>query len=68
MKSIREVMTHHVISLLERSTLMEAAGELAKHQISGAPVVDDRGRLVGIVSVSDISAHQGTVTSGFPRS
>lgn len=51
---IRDVMTRHVIALRPKDSLREAIAVFAKNRISGAPVVDSRGRLVGIVTEMDI--------------
>lgn len=50
----RDVMTKRVKTLDEEMTLREAAEFLASHKISGAPVVDSEGNLVGLVSEADL--------------
>lgn len=52
-----DVMTRHVVSLSPGMTLEAAAERLVQHGISGAPVVDEGGHLVGILSESDILRH-----------
>ena len=47
-------MTRDVVTLSADMTLEQAAETLTQHKISGAPVVDDRGHLVGILSESDL--------------
>lgn len=49
-----DVMTRDVLTLSPGMTLEQAAERLVQRGVSGAPVVDDRGRLVGILSESDI--------------
>lgn len=49
-----DVMTRDVVTLSPEMTLEVAAERLVQRGISGAPVVDARGRLVGILSESDI--------------
>ncbi len=49
-----DVMTRDVVTLSPDMTLEAAAERLVQRAISGAPVVDERGRLVGILSESDI--------------
>ena len=51
---VEEVMTKKVITLKSSQTVSEAVGQLAEHGISGAPVVDERGRLIGMVTEQDI--------------
>jgi len=47
-------MTRDVVTLSPGMTVEEAAERLVQRGISGAPVVDDRGHLVGVLSESDI--------------
>ncbi len=49
-----DVMTRDVVTLSPEMTVEAAAERLVQRGISGAPVVDDRGRLVGVLSESDI--------------
>jgi CBS domain-containing protein len=51
---VAEVMRKRVITLMPDTTLKDAVDRLAKHNISGAPVVDEDGNLVGIISETDI--------------
>ncbi len=51
---VADVMTRTVVTLSPRMTLEQAAERLVEKGISGAPVVDDRGRLVGVLSESDL--------------
>lgn len=50
----RDVMTSPAITIHQEATLKEAAEKLMEHHISGAPVVDDVGTMVGIISESDL--------------
>jgi CBS domain-containing protein len=50
----RDVMVSPVITMKQSCTVREVAETFLKHRISGAPVVDDQGKLVGIVSESDL--------------
>ncbi len=49
-----DVMTRDVLTLAPDMTLEQAAERLVQRGVSGAPVVDAHGRLVGILSESDI--------------
>jgi CBS domain-containing protein len=51
---VRDIMEKEVITVNQRATIKEIAQVLLKHKISGAPVVDDAGRLVGMVTESDL--------------
>jgi CBS domain-containing protein len=47
-------MTRDVITLGENATVDFAIAQLRENHITGAPVVDDRGRLVGVLSLRDL--------------
>jgi len=51
---IAEVLTAPVFTLTADQTIEEALALLAEHRISGAPVVDADGRLVGLLDDSDL--------------
>ena len=50
----RDVMQSEVLVLNESDSLLEAHQFFVRHDITGAPVVDDYGRLVGVVSIRDL--------------
>ena len=50
MRRARDVMNSDVVVLAEKVTVEEAIRSLLKHHVSGAPIVDGQGHLVGIVS------------------
>lgn len=52
--TVDDVMTKKVICLHPDQTISEAVEELAMHGISGAPVTDDDGSLVGVITEKDI--------------
>jgi predicted transcriptional regulator len=52
-----ELMTPNPLSIRQDATVKEAAGLLVSKGISGAPVINDAGVPVGIVSNSDILIH-----------
>ena len=65
----RDIMTAGVISIPEDSTVEDAARLLARHRISGLPVVNAAGALVGLVTEYDLIAKEGhTVTDIMSRS
>jgi CBS domain-containing protein len=51
---VREIMTTDVITAKPETTVRELADILAKNKISGVPVVDDKGRVLGMVSEADV--------------
>src|SRR6201987_1430732 len=48
-----QIMTKDVITVTPHTTIGEAANIMLRTHISGLPVMDDAGRLVGVVSESD---------------
>ena len=52
--NVKEVMSPEVITTRPESSLKEVAGTLAEHHISGMPVVDEHGTVLGVVSEADI--------------
>ena len=54
-KTVAEVMTTDPISVSPETSLQEAIQILAEKQISGLPVVDDEGQLIGIISETDLT-------------
>ncbi len=50
-----EVMTHDALSVLESDDVAKAEELMAEHHKSRIMVVDDKGRLVGVISLSDLA-------------
>lgn len=53
-RSVESVMQRAVVTLHPESSARDAECLLAEHRIGGAPVVDDAGRVVGVLSQSDL--------------
>jgi CBS domain-containing protein len=51
---ITDVMTSPVITLRPDDTIESAVATLVEHGVSGAPVVDEDGRLVGLLDDTDL--------------
>jgi len=51
---IQEAMEKNVIKFQVEDRIIDVAGSLRENKISGAPVVDKEGQLVGIISEGDI--------------
>lgn len=51
---IKEIMTPDPVTLNVDATIGEAARTMLEHRVSGLPVVDNAGALVGIITESDI--------------
>lgn len=54
MQKAKEIMSSPPVSIHEDKTLQDTIEMLAKHRFSGLPVVDNDGKLVGIISDTDI--------------
>ncbi|MEU8036355.1 CBS domain-containing protein [Streptosporangium sp. NPDC049078] len=52
--TVKDVMTHKVISVGENTGFKDIAQTLLTHTVSALPVVDDDGHVVGIVSEADL--------------
>lgn len=57
-----QIMTRQVITVTPETTIVEAANVMLKHHVSGLPVVDAAGQLVGIVSEGDFLRRSETGT------
>lgn len=51
---VRDVMTKQVVTLRPDQSFEAAADALAEHRIGAAPVLDDAGRLVGLLRDEDL--------------
>lgn len=58
MLTAKDIMTTEVITARPHTTVEELARILMEHHISGVPVVDDAGELVGIVTEHDLINRQ----------
>lgn len=54
MLRVRDIMTREVVSLAGDASLDSAAWRLASEAVSGAPVRDAHGQLMGVLSKSDL--------------
>lgn len=54
MISVRSVMQTHVVTVRPETSVRQLSRLLADEEISGMPVVDGNGALVGVVSATDI--------------
>ena len=54
MRTLKELMNPDIMTVADDMTTDELVRYLVEHDISGAPVVDSQGQLVGVVSMTDI--------------
>jgi CBS-domain-containing membrane protein len=55
---VKDIMTTDVIAVRPDAAVQEAARLMVDHGVSGLPVVDDEGRVVGIISDGDLVVRQ----------
>lgn len=56
---VSDLMSREVLTATPETPLKEAAGLLARKGISGVPIVDDRGAVVGVLSEADVLVKAG---------
>jgi CBS domain-containing protein len=55
----KDIMTREVVTVSPSLPVKMLANLLIKNQISGAPVADKKGKIVGVVSETDLIAKKG---------
>src|SRR5260370_24016273 len=67
---VRDIMTTQVVAVRRGASYKEMAAALRQHRVSAFPVVDDNGKVIGVVSEADMLAkealsgdHTGTITA-----
>jgi predicted transcriptional regulator len=63
---VRDLMTENPVSIRHGITVREAAAFLAQQRIGAAPVVNDAGRAVGVLSRSDVLLAVNAGVEGAP--
>jgi predicted transcriptional regulator len=56
-RSVKDVMNPDIMTVADDMTTDELARYLTEREISGAPVVNSQGYLIGVVSMTDIGRH-----------
>lgn len=51
---VSDIMTRDVLTITPDEPIINAARVMLEHKVSGLPVVEDSGKLIGIVTESDI--------------
>jgi signal-transduction protein with cAMP-binding, CBS, and nucleotidyltransferase domain len=59
----RDILTHEVISIVPTASIQDAARLLSDYNISGAPVINAQGQMVGIVTEHDLISKEGKTVS-----
>jgi CBS domain-containing protein len=63
---VSQVMTKHVISIQPEATIVQAIKLMLNNRLSGLPVIDRRGRLVGIITEGDF-LHRREISTELKR-
>ena len=61
MLRVKDIMTRELITVSPETEITQAAKLLLENRINGLPVVDEAGRLVGILCQSDLISQQKTL-------
>lgn len=59
----RDIMTHEVITIGPEASIHDAARLLSDYHISGAPVLDGIGRMIGLVTEADLIGKDGATVA-----
>jgi CBS domain-containing protein len=62
--SVRDVMTTRVVAVRKDATFKEMAAMLRKSRISAFPVIDNAGRVIGVVSEADLLVKEAVQADG----
>ncbi|HEU0025489.1 MAG TPA: CBS domain-containing protein [Ktedonobacterales bacterium] len=58
-----DIMTHSVITISPEASIHDVARLLSDYHISGAPVVDVEGRMIGLVTEADLIGKDGATVA-----
>jgi|SRR5205809_4232187 len=61
---VREVATTRLVTIDPEQSLDEALRMMAQHQVRRLPVVEEDGRLAGVVAQGDVAAHASAKKTG----
>jgi CBS domain-containing protein len=62
--TVKDVMTTEVVAVRREVTFKEMAATLRRYRVSALPVVDDAGRVIGVVSEADLLAKEALADPG----
>lgn len=54
---VADCMTEHVYACYANESIAECMRQMARHQVRRMPIVDERGRLIGILAQADLARH-----------
>jgi CBS domain-containing protein len=62
--TVKDLMTTEVVAVRRDTTFTELAAALRRYRVSTLPVVDDAGRVIGVVSEADLLAKEALADPG----
>jgi len=62
--TVKDIMTTEVVAVRSETTFKEMAAVLRRYRVSALPVVDDAGRVIGVVSEADLLAKEALAEPG----
>jgi CBS domain-containing protein len=62
--AVKDVMTTEVVAVRREVTFKEIAATLRRYRVSALPVVDDTGKVLGVVSEADLLAKEALADPG----
>jgi CBS domain-containing protein len=62
--SVREIASTNLVTIDPQQGLDEALSLMAEHQVRRIPVVEEDGRLVGVVAQADVAEHADSSATG----
>jgi CBS domain-containing protein len=54
---VADCMTEHVYACYANESIAECMRQMARHRVRRMPIVDERGRLIGILAQADLARH-----------
>jgi len=61
--TVRDLMSTDIVAVRRDATFKEMAATLRQHRVSGFPVIDDEGKVIGVVSEADLLAKEALADS-----
>lgn len=58
---VSDLMTHHVVTAYPDTPVVDVAESMQQHNVSGVPIIDHDGHLVGIVTEADLVVRNANV-------
>src|SRR5689334_16365749 len=62
--TVKDVMTTQVVAVRRETTFKDMAAVLRRYRVSALPVVDDAGRVLGVVAEADLLAKEALSDPG----